>query len=165
MSWKSSEYHCFGSAFSVFFQGEIMCCFWYTLKFILHYVIVFLFHALPLSTSAVHYAYRFAAKTWTWSMPLLTSTAIFRSLFFHEVLCSDCPWAAGFLRNAQKGILWYSGWKSGSCHHHGYVNLVPLVFGWWYQCVYIPGLRLLMTFIFSHGSREQSQSLSKLGHY
>lgn len=150
--------------FSVFLERNYMLFLTY-IKIHPAYGIVLLFDALPFSNSAVYYAYRCAAQTWTCSMPLLTSTAIFRSLFFHEVLCSDYPWAAGFLRSGQRGVLWHGGWKTGSCHHHAYINLVPFVLGWYHQCVCIPGFWLLMTFIFSHGSREQSQWLSKLGHF
>lgn len=43
---------------------------------------------------------------------------------------TDCPWTAAFIRSAQRGVLWHGGWKAGSCHHHAYVHVVPLVLGW-----------------------------------
>lgn len=100
------------------------------LKFTLCYITVCLFDALTFSDFAEYYTRRCAMQTCTWSMPLLTSTAVFRSPFFHEMLLSDCPWTAAFIRSAQRGILWHGGWKAGSCHHRVYVNVVPLALGW-----------------------------------
>lgn len=135
VGWKSSEHYCFWSVsltyiFSVFPVRRCMLFLTCILEFTLCCIIVCLFDALTFSDFAEYYTHRCAVQTCTWSMALLTSTAVFRSPFFHEMLFSDCPWTAAFIRSAQRGILWRGGWKAGSCHHRVYVNVVPLALGW-----------------------------------
>lgn len=102
--WAQIVHHCFSSVsltyiFSVFPVRKYMLFLTHVLKFTLLYIIVCLFDAIPFSSFAGYYTHRCALQACIWIMPWMTSAAVFRSPFFHEVLRSGCPWTAACVRS------------------------------------------------------------------